>query len=282
MTSLVPRLQVLAAAVLFSTGGAAIKACSLSGWQVASFRSAVACLVLYALMPDGRRGHGGPSLLVGAAYGATMVTFVISTKLTTAANAIFLQYTAPIYIVLLGPWLLNEALRARDLVMLAVLGCGLALFFIDAAPSLVTAPDPTLGNLLAVLSGVFWAATAVGLRWLARPGGPASPAPAAVAGNLMAFLACLPLALPVEPSRPHDWLVIGYLGTVQISGAYFFLLRGLRQVPAFEASMLLLLEPVLNPIWAWLIHGERPGPYAIAGAAVIFVATAFKTWNDRG
>ncbi len=278
--SIVPRLEVLAAAVLFSTGGAAIKACELTSWQVASFRSAVACVVVYALLPESRRGHGGATLAVGAAFAVTMVSFVVSTKLTTAANAIFLQYTSPIYIVLLGPWLLREPLRARDLVLLVVLAFGLALFFVDAATPLATAPNPELGNALAVLSGGFWAATAIGLRWLARPGAPASPAPAVVAGNLLAFLACLPLALPVASIEPRDALLIAYLGVVQISGAYFFLIRGLRQVPAFEASMLLLLEPVLNPLWAWLVHGEEPGPFAIAGAAILFAATVFKTWND--
>ena len=113
------RVQVLAAAALFSTGGAAIKAAGgMSGWQVASFRSGIAALALVALLPEARRGWRPATWLVGVGYAATMILFVLSTKLTTAANAIFLQSTAPLYLILLGPWLLREPLRGRDLVFL--------------------------------------------------------------------------------------------------------------------------------------------------------------------
>src|SRR6185436_18210309 len=105
------RLLLIAAAALFSTGGAAIKATSLTGWQVASFRSAVAAAALAAFLPGARRRWTWGTVAVGAAYAATMVLFVLSNKLTTAANTIFLQSTAPLYLLLLGPWLLHEPIR---------------------------------------------------------------------------------------------------------------------------------------------------------------------------
>lgn len=273
-------LRVLAAAALFSSGGAAIKAASLTAWQVASFRSAVAAVALLILMPEARRWPRPRVLLVGLAYAATMVLFVLGNKLTTAASTIFLQSTAPLYVLLLGPWLLKERVKPADLVYMAVLGLGLGTFFVGLDPASATAPNPWLGNLLALLSGVFWALTVMGLRALGRGGSDWGPS-AAICGNVFAALGCLPMALPVVSSRPVDWAVVIGLGIFQIGLAYVFLIRGLRQVTALEASLLLLLEPVLNPIWAWLVHGERPGGWSLAGGAVILLATVAKSvWDS--
>jgi drug/metabolite transporter (DMT)-like permease len=101
-----------------------------------------------------------------------------------------------------------------------------------------------------------------------------------VAGNLIALLISLPFALPVLHARPADWAIVTGLGVVQIGVAYIFLTRALRHIAALPAMILLLLEPALNPIWAWLIHGERPGRYSILGGALILTATLLKTWYD--
>lgn len=281
-SELTARFEVLAAALLFSTGGAAIKATSLSSWQVASFRSGVACLVVLALLPESRNRWSARTLAVGFAYAATMILFVAANKLTTAANTIFLQYTSPLYLVLAAPFLLDEPARPRDIVYLAVVVASLALFFAGPPSETRSAPAPFLGNALALASGVFWAATALGLRWMARPASAGAPVATAVAcGNLLAFAVCLPAAVPVgEAATPLDAAMVAYLGVFQIAGAYYFLARGLRSVPALEASLLLLLEPVLNPLWAWLVHGERPGRWALVGGAAILTATTVKTWND--
>jgi DME family drug/metabolite transporter len=276
------RLRVLAAAALFSSGGAAIKSVSLTGWQVASFRSAIAAVALLFLLPEARRRPNLKVLGVGAAYAATMVLFVQSNKLTTAASAIFLQSSAPLYVLLLSPWLLQERVRPRDLAFMGVLGLGLGLFFVGLDPVSVTAPNPLLGNVFSVLAGITWALTIMGLRDLGRAageGGSWGPA-AALWGSLIAAAACLPAALPVESSQPLDWGLIAFLGVFQIALAYVFLLRGLERVRALEASLLLLLEPVLNPLWAWIVHGERPGGWSLAGGALILLATVVKSWVD--
>lgn len=281
-TPLSARLKVLAAAALFSSGGAAIKAISLTGWQVASFRSGVAAIALFLLMPEARRRPNLRVLAVGFCYASTMILFVQSNKLTTAASMVFLQSTAPLYVLLLSPWLLQERVRPRDLVYMAVLAMGLGLFFVGLDPVSATAPNPLLGNLLALLSGVFWALTVMGLRSLGRGAGrEGSWGPAAALwGSILAFGMCLPMALPVASSRPTDWLLVSFLGVFQIAAAYIFLLRGLEHVRALEASLLLLLEPVLNPIWAWLVHGERPGAWSLTGGAIIIFSTVVKSWID--
>jgi drug/metabolite transporter (DMT)-like permease len=274
------RLGVLAAAALFSTGGAVIKAIDLTGWQVASLRSGLAALTILLLMPESRRGLSRRALAVGVAYAATLVLFVQANKLTTAAGAIFLQSTAPLYVLLLAPWLLRERVRRSDLALMAALAVGMAFFFLGLDRASATAPRPLLGNLLAAAAGLTWALTVMGLRALGREGGSGAAAGAALAGNAITALACLPLALPLAGADTGDWAGVAFLGVVQVGLAYFFLTRALTRVPAFEASLLLLLEPVLNPVWAWLAHGERPGTWSLAGGALILVATAAKTALD--
>jgi drug/metabolite transporter (DMT)-like permease len=281
---LMPRLLVVSTALLFSTGGAAIKATSLTAWQVASFRSGIAAVLLALCMPGWRRAWHPRTLAVGAAYAATMILFVVANKLTTAVNTIFLQYTAPLYLLVLGPWLLRERVRSADLLLIGALGAGMTLFFVGVEPPRETAPDPSRGNWLAALSGLSWALTILGLRWLGRDhdarGGDAAGA-AVIAGNVLACLICLPLALPVAASRAADWITVSYLGLFQIGLAYLLLTRGVRRLPALETSLLLLCEPVLNGLWAWLLHGEAPGAWALAGCGLVLLATVAVATRDR-
>ncbi len=276
------RFLILAAALLFSIGGAGIKACALTSWQIAGFRSGVAAITILILLPECRRGWTWHSVLVGTSYAVTMVLFVLANKLTTSANTIFLQSAAPLYVLLLGPWILGERNRGSDLLVMAMVVLGLSLFFVGNEAPVRTAPAPLQGNILATVCGLTWALTIMGMRWLGREedAGRGSAAPAVVIGNLIALAISLPFALPVTHARPLDVAIVIGLGTVQIGLAYLFLTRALRLVPAFEAMILLLLEPALNPIWAWLIHGERPGAWPIVGGALILGATGLKTWRD--
>jgi drug/metabolite transporter (DMT)-like permease len=278
------RLQVIGAAVLFSTGGTAIKSTGYSGirggLEVASLRSGVAAAVIATVMPGSRRNWTRRTWIVGSAYAATVILFVLANKQTTAANAIFLQSTAPLYVLLAGLLLLHERVRGADVVVMLVMASGLAMVAFGPQDALATAPDPRLGDALALVSGVTWAATLLGLRWVGREeGGAEAAAGASVAGNLIAFAVCLPWALPISGDA-RDLLLIVYLGVVQIGFAYLLLTAAVRHVPAFEVSLLLLVEPALSPVWAWLVHGETPSGVAIAGGALILGATAAKVWLD--
>lgn len=278
-----PRMQIAVAALLFSTGGAAIKYASLTGWQVASFRSLVAAVILWLVLPAARRGVSWRAAVVGIAYAITLVAFVLANRLTTGANAIYLQSTSPLFLILIAPVLLKEPIRRTDVPILVAVLVGMLLVMSGNEAPTGTATDPARGNLLALTSGACYALMICGLRWLGRSDESGSGALAAVViGNAMAGMAALPMALPVTSSAPADWAVIAYLGVFQIGLAYYLVTRGLKRVPALDASLLLLVEAALNPVWTWLLLNERPGIPALAGGGVIIAATAAQAMRGKG
>lgn len=276
------RWEAIAAAVLFSTGGAAIKAEAFSGIQISAVRSGLAAVVLLVWL-QGRTSWSVPVLLASIVYAATLTLFVLATKLTTAANAIFLQSTAPLYILFLGPVLLGERFRTRDVAFLGAVAAGLVLCMADRASATATAPEPATGNLLGVACSMAWALTLVALRYVERdPRRAGGGMTAVLAGNAIACLAALPFAFPFPAAPPGAWATLAYLGVFQIGLAYVCLTAAMRHLPALEASLLLLLEPVLNPIWTWMVRGEAPGPWTIAGGGLILAATGAKAaWDAR-
>jgi len=274
--------RVIAAAILFSTGGAAIKTVTLTGLQVASIRSAIAAAALM-LWLRGRVERSPKVIAVGLVYAATLVLFVTSTKLTTAANAIFLQSTAPLYIAVLAPLLLGERFRARDLALLGAAGAGLVLCVGggSASTATATAPDPTTGNLLGVLCSLSWALTLLGLRWveLDQRGSSIS---SVVTGNVIAFLIGVPVLIPSPSVSALDAVGLLYLGIVQIALAYVLLTGAVGRLPTLHVSLLLLIEPVLNPLWTWIVRGESPGVATLAGGAIIVTAAGLQVaWDSR-
>lgn len=275
------RIAVLGAALLFSTGGAAIKGTALSAFQVASFRSGIAALALLLFLPESRRGYGRELLPAALCYAGTLGLFVVATKLTTAAAAIFLQSTAPIWVLLFAPFLAQEPVRARDLPFVGAAAVGLALVFFGSRDAAATAPDPFVGNLCALGSGLFFALLMIFLRRMAKAGGPDRTLPATVLGNAFACLLALPFAFPVAPVALVDVASIAYLGVIQIGLAYWLFSRALRTVPALDAALLILLEPVLNPLWTWLLLGEQPSALALTGGGVMIAALAARALFER-
>lgn len=266
------RLYLLAAAALWSTAGAAVKLSSLSAWQIASGRSLVAALVLALALPAGRRLPSRRGLAAAVAYAATVVLFISANKLTTSANAIFLQDTAPLYVLLLSPLLLRERISRSELAAVPVFLLGLSLFFLDQL-----APGQLLGNAVALGSGVAFAFCILGLRAVGDEG-----SAVLVWGNLIAGVGVLLPALGGPRPTPLDLGLIVFLGVFQLGLAYALFQRGLRETPAVEASLLILLEPVLNPVWTFLFAGERPGTWALVGGTIILLATAWRTLQGGG
>jgi drug/metabolite transporter, DME family len=233
-----------------------------------------------ALRPDLRKA----SWATACAYAATVVSFVISNKLTTAANAIFLQYMAPAWVLLLSPWLLGERLRRADVVSVVLSMAGLSLFFVGKVD-----PGAAAGNLVGVFSGVAFGLTMLFMRRDARHGAQHDAVASTLLGNLIAAGVSLPFALGAfgpllaGPGAQLGKAVFGllWLGIVQIGVAYLCFARGLRSVRAAEASVLLMMEPLFNPVWVLLGTGERPSGWAIAGGAIVLAAVLVRTAASR-
>jgi len=260
------RALILAAALLWSTGGAGVKWTALSGAQIAGIRSAIAAAVLFALVPACRKRLTWSTGWAAIPFAGAILLYVLATKRTTAANAIFLQSTAPVYVLLLSPFLLKERATRQELWSLPFFLLGLGLFFGDDLQ-----PGHLEGNVLALGSGACLALAVMGLR----KAGPAGTA-AIAWGNVLCALASLPFMTGGRLPTLLEWTVLAYLGVFQIGLAYVLFTRALERLRAVEASLLMLVEPVLNPVWTWLLVGEKPGPWALAGGAVILVATGWR------
>jgi drug/metabolite transporter (DMT)-like permease len=265
-----PLLLVLGAAILWSTGGLFIKANSLSPFELSFGRSLLAAITV-ALVT--RREGFGLNLVSGLAavlYAALLILFVTATKLTTAANAIFLQYTAPVYVLVLEPFFYKEKFRARDAITVAICAAGMSLFFIGK----LEARD-IQGNFVALASGVCFAFYFLLLRHpKARSVNRAS---SVIYGNLLAVLICAPAFYTASQRgiSAGDLAGVAYLGIVQIGVAYLlFTLAMARGLRSLDAGIIGYVEPVLNPIWVFLFLGEKPSTWAILGGAIIITSVA--------
>ena len=268
------RLLIAAAALLWSTGGLAIKLVPLPAMGVVFWRSLVAGLVILAAFRPSRASwrHAAPSTVI--VYALMILTFVSATKMTTAANAIFLQYTGPLYVLALAPFLLKEPFRRADAAAVAVALLGMSLFFVGRLD-----PGALAGNLVAVLSGVFFGLTVLLLRRDQSRDAMAS----VFLGNAIAGAVALPFAWGSLSLDAKGFAVIVFLGVVQMGIAYILFVRGLSVVPAAEASLLGMLEPTFNPLWAFLGLGETPSSWALLGGAIVLAAVAGRTaWGARG
>jgi drug/metabolite transporter, DME family len=266
-TAVQSRLLLLAAAFLWSTAGAAMKLCQLSGWQIAGGRSLVAGTFLFLAVRDARRRPTVAVIATAVGYAATVTLFAVANKLTTAANAIFIQSTAPLWVVLLSPRLLGERPSRAELASIPVYALGLFCFFLDDL-----SPGQMLGNWVALGAGLAFATCIIGLRSI-KERGPSS----LVYGNWIAALVTAPLWLLEAAPSGLDLLVLAYLGVFQLGLAYLCFTRGVARTPALEASLLVLLEPVLNPIWTFLLAGEQPGRWALVGGSIVLGATLWRT-----
>ena len=262
-----PILYVLAAALLWSTGGLFIKWTTLSGLELSCWRSFFAIFTV-ALFTR----HEGFSLnrvtaVASLLYAVLLILFVLATKQTTAANAIFLQYTAPVYLLILEPIVYKEKFRSRDLITVLVCLGGMALFFVGQLR-----PQDVTGNMMALASGFCFALYFLLLRHpRAREVNRAS---SVIYGNTLAVLITLPWGLATLTSiTGHDLAGVAYLGIVQLGIAYTLFTAGMAHgVRSLDAGIVCYVEPVLNPVWVFLVLGERPSSWALLGGTIIVAA----------
>jgi len=262
------RLLITAAALLWSSGGLAIKLVPLPAAGVAFWRSLLTALFLVAVLRPGLDRWRRASWTTAFIYAAMILSFVSATKMTTAANAIFLQYTAPVYVLLFAPLLLREPFRRADLVTLVFALLGMTLFFVGKLEAGALA-----GNVVAVFSGLFFGGVILFLRRDTTRDAMAS----VLLGNLLAALLALPLSWGHLALDAKGAALVLFLGVVQMGVSYLLYVRGLAVVPAAEASLLSMLEPVLSPIWVLIGIGERPTAWAALGGAIVLSAVAGRT-----
>jgi len=253
---------LLASALLWSAGGVLIKWVEWHPIAIAGTRSAIAAATLWALLRHPRFDGSAAQIGGAVAYAATVLLYVSAVKLTTAANAILLQYTAPIYVALFGAWFLRERTNWIDWLAVAISVAGMALFFWDSLSS-----RALWGDVLAALSGIT-------LAWMVlflRKQKDGAPMESVLLGNILAAIASIPFLWRSAPSA-KGWAGLALLGVFQLGLSYALYAMAIRHVTAVEAVLFSMLEPILNPIWVVLLIGERPGPWALAGGAVVVTA----------
>jgi drug/metabolite transporter (DMT)-like permease len=253
--------SLLAVALLWSTGGVLIKSVDWTPLGIAGSRAAIAFFVIWAIRGNRPIRFSWPLVGGTVCYAATITLFVVSNRLTTAANAIFLQYTAPIYIALFGSKYVGEETTAWDWFTIAVAFVGMSLFFFDQ----LTVAN-VWGNIVALSSGISFAWLALFLRRQKE----GSPIDSIFLGNLIAALMLAPFVRGPLPST-KGWAILFFLGLFQLGFPYYLYSKAIAHVSALEAIMVPFIEPILNPIWVLLLMKERPGPMALIGGGIILL-----------
>lgn len=278
-----PAILVLLAVLLWSIGGLLIKATSVSGFEVNLGRCLFAAITIALLTYKKGLIPNKITLVASLFYVGALSFFAVANKMTTAANAIFLQYTAPVYILVFAPFILKEKFKFSDLLTVAICLSGMVLFFIANQPNAeLSSESQFIGNILGLLSGISLGGYILLLR---HPKAMKhNPAVSVFYGNLFAIICMLPFVL----SAPSSWSLpdIGavlMLGVFQIGIAYFlFTLGVMKGVRPLDASLIGFAEPILNPVWVLIFIGERPSFWAVIGGAVIIGALIFHTLKNSG
>ncbi len=272
---------VVLAVLLWSSGGLLIKMTSVSGYEVNLGRCFFAAITIALLTKFEALKADRFTYLAAMFYAATLSLYAVGNKMTTAANSIFLQYTAPVYILLLAPLVLKEKFKVTDLITVTVCLLGMTLFFVDDKASSL-APNPFWGNILSLLSGA-----SLGLYFLMLRHPKTlnqNPASSVFYGNIFAILFMIPFILP-NPSAwtDRDIFAVVVAGVFQIGLAYYLFTIGVRNgVKSFDASIIGFIEPLLNPVWVFLLLGEKPSSWAILGGFVIISTVILHTLQAMG
>lgn len=258
---------VFVAATLWSTSGLFIKIIDLNPLTIAGMRSAIAAVLMIALMNKKLRFTWSYPQIAGAiAYSVTVILFIAATKLTTAANAILLHYTVPVFTALLGAWLLKEKVTRFDWTIIGIVVGGMALFFLDKLT-----PGGLWGNIMAIISAVTFALMIMYMRMQKR----GSPMETIILGNLITAFICLPFII-IEPPTGASWPPLLYLGLFQIGFSFVLYSMAIKYVTALDAVLIQTIEPLLNPIWVFLVIGEVPGFWAIAGGIIVLTSVTIR------
>lgn len=254
-------LMVLTA-TLWSLGGLLIKTINAHPLAIAGVRSTFASIVILLWIKKPKFTWSKDQIFAAIGYCGAVLIYVVATKATTAANAILLQSTAPIYVALLSSFMLRERVRTLDWITIAVVMGGMVLFFMDSLSA-----EGMFGNIMACLSGVSFAFMHVFMRRQKNT----SPGESILLGNILTAVIGLPFLFVAFPGS-MDWVYLSAIGIVQLGIPYVLYAVAIRHVTALEAVLLSGIEPILNPLWVFLFIGERPGMWAIVGGVIVLGA----------
>jgi drug/metabolite transporter (DMT)-like permease len=266
-------IALLALCGLFwSTGGLLIKLVDWHPLAIWSARSAIAAAALWLVRRPSLRRITRGEWAAAAALAATTGLFILSNKLTTAANAILIQYSAPVWIALLGVWFLGERATRLDWLTIGLVLSGIALFFFEQLTF-----DHVAGNLVAFAAGITFAFSAMTLRRVAishhagrgPAAAPLDPLRPLFLGNLIGAVLGAPMMLLDAPPDATGWAALLALGLVQQAAAYLCYAVAIRHATALDAMLVPVIEPILSPLWVALAFGERPGPWALLGGTLV-------------
>lgn len=266
MSRLKAIIFMILAAILWSSGGLLIKYVDWNPMAIAGTRSGISAIImlLYLRKPIKLKKH---KMAGASCYCAMVILFVIANKLTTAANAILLQYTAPIWVALLSVWILKEKILKIDWMAIFVVFIGMALFFLDELQG-----GQIIGNILSVIGGICLAGVVISLKFSKDDIAVEIP----LLGNLLTFLICLPFVIgPMPSSKSIIALII--LGIFQLGISYILFTEGIKHVSAIEAILIAVIEPLLNPIWVFVFTKETPGIFAILGGIIVVCAVTVRS-----
>lgn len=259
-------LLLAVTATLWSIGGLLIKLVDASPLAIAGARASITSVLLLIYIRKPKFNWSVPQLGAALSCSATAVLFVTATKTTTAANAILLQSTAPIYVAVLGAWLLKEKTTRYDWLTVAVVMGGMGLFFIDNLSA-----EGLWGNACAILSGISYALFTIFMR-MQKDG---SPIESVILGNILTSIIGLPFLYQSTPGT-SGWIYLLLLGVFQLGIPYIFYSTAIKNATALEAVLIPVIEPILNPVWVFLILGEIPGSSALIGGAIVLISVTLK------
>lgn len=256
-------ILLICTAILWSKGGFLIKLIDWHPVAIAGGRSIIAALIMWAYVKKPKFTWSNIQIMGAVAYALTVILFVIANKLTTAANSILLLYTGPIYVALFSYWFLKEKITSLDWITILVVIIGMTLFFMEKL-----SPDGILGNFIAILAGIAFAWLAMCLR-KQKDG---SPLESLILGNILTGIIGLPFIIDSGIPSQQSMIALFVLGIFQLGIPYILYSKAVKHVSALDAVLIPVLEPILNPLWVFLLLGESIGMWPMIGGAIIIVA----------
>jgi drug/metabolite transporter (DMT)-like permease len=267
-------------AFLWSTSGFFIKYLSISAFQISFFRSGIAALTILVLSYL-RKGNfkfefDAVSNLASVFYAGILILFVIATKMTTAANAIFLQFTAPVYLVVLEPLVLKTKFEPKNIITIVICIFGMILFFFGKLEL-----GSIYGNLIAIASGICFAMFSLLIKYKKVKHKSENTISSAIMGNALVAVIAFIIVYPDFSLSLKEGLSLLYMGSIQIGISYMIFNEAIKYVSATESMIIATLEAIFNPIWVFIGIGETPSIYSILGGIIIFGAILWRNLSKN-